>query len=311
MSQRWFKGNTHAHTTNSDGDAPPDAVVRWYEQHGYDFLALSDHNVLTPLLVRPTSLTMLSAEEVTMPLSVHVNGLGLSTPIPAPQPPASLREPAPRRWLLEEAIAAIQAQGGLAHVNHPNWDWALSDELLESVPALRYLEVFNGHPDANNEGGPRGSSVEAKWDRLLALGRRVFVIASDDAHDYHSWAPRLRNPGRGWIHVRADDARPSSILDAMQAGRFYASTGPLLVDYEVRPRELALSIAGDLATIELLGPQCQVLEREHAAEASFRIPANQPFVRVRVMSGDKHAWLQPVFCSGQLPAPTTIATNGY
>ena len=28
-STRWFKGNTHTHTLNSDGDSTPDEVVRW------------------------------------------------------------------------------------------------------------------------------------------------------------------------------------------------------------------------------------------------------------------------------------------
>lgn len=27
---RWFKGNTHAHTIESDGDSPPEVVARWY-----------------------------------------------------------------------------------------------------------------------------------------------------------------------------------------------------------------------------------------------------------------------------------------
>ena len=44
---RWFKGNTHTHTLNSDGDSTPDDVVRWYREHGYDFLVLTDHNFLT------------------------------------------------------------------------------------------------------------------------------------------------------------------------------------------------------------------------------------------------------------------------
>ncbi|MGH9201250.1 MAG: PHP domain-containing protein, partial [Vicinamibacterales bacterium] len=46
---RWFKGNTHAHTSNSDGDSAPDEVARWYREHGYHFLVLTDHNVLTPI----------------------------------------------------------------------------------------------------------------------------------------------------------------------------------------------------------------------------------------------------------------------
>src|SRR5688572_1524837 len=44
---RWYKGNTHTHTLNSDGDSSPDDVVRWYREHGYHFLVLTDHNFLT------------------------------------------------------------------------------------------------------------------------------------------------------------------------------------------------------------------------------------------------------------------------
>src|ERR1051325_8912578 len=43
----WYKGNTHPHTLNSDGDSSPDDVVKWYRGHGYQFLVLTDHNVLT------------------------------------------------------------------------------------------------------------------------------------------------------------------------------------------------------------------------------------------------------------------------
>ncbi len=42
---RWYKGNTHAHTLWSDGDAAPEVVADWYKEHGYHFLCLSDHNV--------------------------------------------------------------------------------------------------------------------------------------------------------------------------------------------------------------------------------------------------------------------------
>lgn len=44
---RWWKGNLHTHTFWSDGDDFPEAVVAWYKEHGYHFLALSDHNVLS------------------------------------------------------------------------------------------------------------------------------------------------------------------------------------------------------------------------------------------------------------------------
>lgn len=42
----WLKGNTHAHTLWSDGNAPPEEVVDWYDERDYDFLALSEHNIV-------------------------------------------------------------------------------------------------------------------------------------------------------------------------------------------------------------------------------------------------------------------------
>ncbi len=43
---RWYRGNTHTHTLWSDGDAAPEAAIEWYAAHGYDFLVLSDHNIV-------------------------------------------------------------------------------------------------------------------------------------------------------------------------------------------------------------------------------------------------------------------------
>src|SRR5712691_10911511 len=42
----WYKGNTHTHSLWSDGDSAPEKIADWYKSHGYDFLVLSDHNIL-------------------------------------------------------------------------------------------------------------------------------------------------------------------------------------------------------------------------------------------------------------------------
>lgn len=44
---RWWKGNTHTHTFWSDGQQYPEMVTAWYKDNGYNFLTLSDHNVLS------------------------------------------------------------------------------------------------------------------------------------------------------------------------------------------------------------------------------------------------------------------------
>lgn len=42
----WYKGNLHTHSYWSDGDEFPEMIMDWYKNHGYNFLALSDHNIL-------------------------------------------------------------------------------------------------------------------------------------------------------------------------------------------------------------------------------------------------------------------------
>jgi hypothetical protein len=44
---RWWKGNTHTHSLWSDGNDFPEMIADWYKGHGYHFLALSDHNILS------------------------------------------------------------------------------------------------------------------------------------------------------------------------------------------------------------------------------------------------------------------------
>ena len=46
IGRSWFRGNLHTHTTFSDGDTEPAAVIQWYKDHGYHFLAITDHNFI-------------------------------------------------------------------------------------------------------------------------------------------------------------------------------------------------------------------------------------------------------------------------
>jgi hypothetical protein len=46
LAAKWFKGNLHTHSFWSDGDDFPEMIVEWYKSRRYDFLAISDHNIL-------------------------------------------------------------------------------------------------------------------------------------------------------------------------------------------------------------------------------------------------------------------------
>ena len=45
-ADKWWKGNLHTHSFWSDGDDYPEMILEWYKTAGYDFVALSEHNVL-------------------------------------------------------------------------------------------------------------------------------------------------------------------------------------------------------------------------------------------------------------------------
>src|SRR6187399_3718632 len=45
-SSHWWKGNTHTHSLWSDGNDFPEMITDWYVKHGYNFLGISDHNIL-------------------------------------------------------------------------------------------------------------------------------------------------------------------------------------------------------------------------------------------------------------------------
>jgi len=45
-ARKWYRGNLHTHSFWSDGNDYPEVITAWYKQHGYHFLAISDHNTL-------------------------------------------------------------------------------------------------------------------------------------------------------------------------------------------------------------------------------------------------------------------------
>lgn len=296
----WYKGNTHTHTTNSDGDSPPEVVAGWYKDHGYDFLVLSDHNVLpdpTTLghLVDSTFL-LVPGEEVTSSFDgrpVHVNGLDL----PGVVDPRTAHSMVAT---LQANIDAIRAVDGIPHINHPNYRWSFGTEELAQVEGSRLLEIFNGHPLVHNEGGGGYAGLEDVWDALLTRGKRIYGIAVDDAHHFQGeFAPDRSNPGRAWVAVRAAAREPHAIMTALEAGHFYASTGVELSDVVVGERRLEVHIAtrGDFRyTTVFVGAGGEVLSTSVANPAVYELTGEVGYVRARVTdSGGAVAWTQPVF----------------
>ena len=301
-SGRWYKGNIHTHTTESDGDASPETVVRWYRRNGYDFLVLSDHNHLTLLeygegrrrFRRPL---MIPGEEVSINLdhgkiAVHLNAIGISRVVE----PTDASEVVPT---IQANVNAILEAGGIASINHPNYKWSFGHEEISQVYGASLLEVHNAHPAVNVYGAPGRPGNEEIWDEVLSAGRAIFGVATDDSHNYHDFNPTLSNPGRGWVFVRANELSAAAIVEGLASGEFYASTGVVLTDLELSAERLHLAIEEErdyLYATTFVGRGRQTLAEETGPEATYEISGGEGYVRatVRSSSGQK-AWTQPIF----------------
>ena len=296
----WYKGNTHAHTLESDGDSSPEDVAQWYKAHGYDFLVLSDHNVFTDPAqlshLTDSGFILIPGEELTSRyegLPVHVNGLNLP----------GLVEPGTASTLvatIQSNVDAIREVDGVPHINHPNYGWAFGAEELAQVENDRLLEIYSGHPSVHNEGGGGFPSLEEIWDILLTGGKRIYGIAVDDAHHFQEEFSADRvNPGRGWISVRARSLDAAEIMQQLEAGQFYASTGVSLADVVTEQDRLEIHIAprGDFRyTTTFIGSGGNILSVSLENPAVYTPQGREKYVRAKVTdSGGAAAWVQPVF----------------
>jgi hypothetical protein len=182
----------------------------------------------------PGRFLLLMGEEITDREGAHINAFNLTEAIA----PAGGSGPADRIRRNFEAISAARDADGrpvTAVVNHPNYLWALTAEELAGIAAVRHFELYNGHLHVNNAGEPPRAGTERMWDIMLALrhatgGAPIHGVATDDAHGYRTFSDSTARQGRAWIMVRADRLEPRLLLDAIDAGDFYASTGVTLRD---------------------------------------------------------------------------------
>jgi len=305
---RWYKGNTHTHTLNSDGDSSPDEVARWYREHGYHFLVLSDHNFLTSteglnaLFGADERFLILPGEEVTDRVDgkpLHVNGLAVRHLV-QPQGGATIAD------ALQRNVDAIRAASGVPHLNHPNFGWAVSAADILRVKNDRLFEVFNGHPMVNNAGGGGMPGLEEMWDIILTSGKLLYGLATDDAHHFkRPGDPAASGPGRGWVMVRAPRLSPRAILEALEAGDFYATTGVELRDVQRSAARVSVEIAATTYsryTTRFVGRDGRVLAESSANPAVYDIKGDEGYVRAVVLeSNGAKAWVQPVMLGAQPP----------
>ncbi|MEB2780139.1 histidinol-phosphatase [Algoriphagus sp. C2-6-M1] len=371
-SKQWYKGNLHTHSYWSDGDDYPEMIMDWYKSHEYDFVVLSDHNILAegekwklipkspshemgyqkyvekygdqvisredlagrievklktlaeyaPMFEEPGEFLIIQSQELSDSFDkkpIHMNVTNVQKEI-TPQGGNSVSE------VMQRSLDKVKAQRDstgvpmFLHINHPNFIWAITPEDIIALDGERFFEVYNGHPLVHNYGDSLRPGMEALWDQVQVAYLEdekplLYGLAVDDSHNYHVFDQNSSNPGRGWVMVLAESLDPASLVEAMELGDFYSSTGVTLesIDFDgevlnvdVKPEE------GITYTIQFFGTKKSnpestgvLLDEENGEKASYSLEADDMYVRAKIISskpkenpyqlGDMEvAWTQPV-----------------
>ncbi len=279
--KKWYKGNLHTHTTNSDGALSPEQVVLKYRDAGYDFLALTDHWVLSQNGYA-NGMTLLSGCEFDFGRNVrdgiyHVVALGFDS---APD--------ITREDNVKSAIEKIHLAGGIADIAHPAWSLNTVEHLKNAADA-DFTEIYNSVSDLPRNCRPYSGDV---IDKCAAQGLIFKLAGVDDTHWYST------DFARNFIYLAADECTPEAIKEAIKNGDFYASQGPRLSVFHADDRIIVDCPEEDEIEIATFFTDC-VWDNERSVvgdcltHIEHRLSGYESFIRVEVR--DNHgnaAWSQ-------------------
>jgi len=185
---------------------------------------------------------------------------------------------------------------------HPDWLLGATAEEIMRLDGFDAMEVYN----------LMGKTVwTKKWDYLLSHGRRIWAVASDDAHNVYS------DSGKGWIVAKLTRVDCRSVINAVKAGRFYASNGPALesifYDHKHGALHVVLPEGTDECRINFIGINGRKLQSHKGVKAAYHVTEAERYVRVELVdSKGKRAWSQPFFMErGRVRDPYQGAGSWY
>ena len=295
---RFYRGNLHTHSTLSDGTLEPEEVCRRYAAEGYDFLCLSEHLVgrydypiadTKPFRDNQFT-TILGAELHSGAMENgelwHILAVGLPEDFEPSDSPT--HEPTDTQETGPEIAARAVAAGAFVTIAHPQWSgMTLSD--ARSIETAHAVEIYN-HGCAVACDRADGFHT---LDLLLSEGRKLDLIATDDAH--------FTEPDHfgGWVMVKSESNTPDELLAALKRGNFYSSQGPEIHNIEFRDQEVEVECSSAATVIvQAHGSATATVHGESMTRAVVPLGrcAQSPWLRVTVVDrAGKRAWSNPVW----------------
>ena len=280
-----WKGNLHMHTTVSDGRLTPAQAIDLYRDHGYDFVAITDHDTVACPTHTQGGMLILSGIELAYELpgeELHLVGLHI---------PQGIEPRLENRFGPQYAIDEILACGGRAVIAHPAWS-LLSPGTLSGLRHVSAAEIYNTMSTL-----PRNclrADASSLLDVAAAHGCLYPLIAVDDAHFYDG------EHCRSYLMVQAETLSAENILHALDSRRFYASQGPQIHRLSVAQGRLTVDCS-PVDTISFFSNLAWVNGRSRMGEglthSEYDLTAQrgETFVRCQLIDAlGRSAWSNPI-----------------
>ena len=207
--RKLLKGDTHTHSTGSDGSLDLPLLVATAKNIGLDFLMITDHNNYH------TDTGSFSTNDFTLIPGVewtqykgHANFWNMEEAISDTFVTTNDNE-------TKSYIDKAKSEGAILSLNHPfchDCPWLWSFDLAFDV-----VEVWNGgtYPDSN-------AKAIDWWHNELCQGRHIPISAGSD---FHAFEP-LRMPGYPTTQVLAHGNNSNDILEAILQGHAFLTLSP-------------------------------------------------------------------------------------
>jgi hypothetical protein len=266
----WYVGNLQVASVRGIGRDLPSLVGRWYADHGYAFLGISDLNTYTWTSEFSTAqLTGVPVVDASYPFG---DLLAIGDDHWAP---ASTVQQAIDRIAADNALPVLTASSAQA----------LGGPAVLGLHRLFGLEIDDARLTAQGQ-----SDLAGLWDQLLSTGNRVYAFAGDDVTSLQDLSI-----GHAWIDVEAPVPGHDALLSSLRLGAFVASTGPAFTSIAVQGRTITAA-ASPGTSLRFIGRSGRVLEAAGVSTASYTVTGSETYVRIEALATDgTRAWSQPLF----------------
>jgi hypothetical protein len=224
---RWYKGDFHTHTNESDGKLPPSEGLKQAKKMNLDFFVATDHNILPTKWIHDSEMMILPGVEITSSKG-HFNALGLSKWIdwrPTCTDGGMETEGGMNRIIREASEA-----GAIISINHPMlkpWEWQFTKTELSLIDVI---EIWN---DPTYKDNPLATEEALSfWNTLWNDGHRIYGIGGSDSHLLPTESYEKGGPpsliGDPATYIKLNKLSPSALLEGIIQGEVYVSRGPVL-----------------------------------------------------------------------------------